>query len=207
MIYQRRWLDQGYVSFNMDLRKSPNDKDQTPKQAFDQYHQQYLSSYDHLKSEIDAIVPYRNFDEHADIYDLTAKSKFSIVAETYFERTDAKTFTEKTVRVLQTGRPFLLFAATGVVDRLRNYGFDVFDDIVDHSYNDLDTSVNAMPMLNLIIEQAGTLMNQPFTPALQSRLRQGFETNQQILADWHQNWWDDYVKLLDSTFDLAVNQH
>lgn len=42
---------------------------------------------------------------------------------------------EKTIRPLCLGHPILVFGSCGTVELLRNLGFDMFDDIIDHKYD------------------------------------------------------------------------
>jgi hypothetical protein len=43
--------------------------------------------------------------------------------------------TEKTWKPIASGQLFLIWGNAGIVDHLRRLGFDVFDDIIDHSYD------------------------------------------------------------------------
>jgi hypothetical protein len=61
------------------------------------------------------------------------ESLFHIVAETTVEDLY---LSEKTYKVLNAGQIPILCARKGAVQLLRNLGFDVFDDIVDHNYYD-----------------------------------------------------------------------
>lgn len=44
-------------------------------------------------------------------------------------------FTEKTANCLATGKPFILVAGTGSLQRLRDMGFKTFDTVLDESYD------------------------------------------------------------------------
>lgn len=59
---------------------------------------------------------------------------FSIVSETCY--TEPGVFvTEKTIHTILALHPALYVATPGHVAKLRSYGFDVFDDVFDHSYD------------------------------------------------------------------------
>ena len=48
---------------------------------------------------------------------------------------------EKTIRVLAHGHPFIMVGCAGTVQLLRDLGFDVYDDIIDHSYDNINDHV------------------------------------------------------------------
>jgi hypothetical protein len=62
-------------------------------------------------------------------------SLFAIVAETYIQQS---ILSEKTYKTFLAGQIPILCAAKGAVAHLRQQGFDMFDDIVDHSYDSID---------------------------------------------------------------------
>jgi hypothetical protein len=204
LLYSNTLLQRGHVSFNMEVRQKLDYPETSSKDIFDRYHELYLSSFHSIKPQLDKIVPYKSFDPQIDLFTLSAQSKFGIIVETYFERTDAKVLSEKTFRALQTPRPWMLFAATGCVQKLRDMGFEVFDDVIDHSYNEIDTSENASPVIDKIIEQAKSLVDLEMTPSLNDRLWQGCQHNKKILAKWKQNWQEDILSVIDSAFEQAL---
>lgn len=75
------------------------------------------------------------------IYDQT---HFSIITETVCEQ-NVYVITEKTSKVLASGRIGIWAAAWGFVNHLRDLGFDVFDDVVDHSYDLEQHGYNRLP--------------------------------------------------------------
>jgi hypothetical protein len=187
-LVDRGLLDRGHVSFNLHLRTGLQSPGMSDIEMFESHHRDFLSSFDHLKDQILKIVPYKNFVDDNDLFSISLKSKISVIVETYFERTDSKTFSEKTFRALQLPRPWLLFAATGCVERLRSMGFDVYDDLVDHSYDGFDTSITCVERHESILNQLPKLMDLEFTPKLLDRLYQGAEHNRNILKDWNSKW-------------------
>lgn len=50
------------------------------------------------------------------------------------------TMTEKTFQAIMAGHPILVVGIKGSVSYLRDHGFDMFDDMLDHSYDSLDAS-------------------------------------------------------------------
>ena len=81
------------------------------------------------------LVPYKNFEDKGDITPVILASKFSIVLETFFHNNKVITYSEKIFRCLQLPRPWVVYSSQCAVENLRAMGFDVLDDIVDHSYD------------------------------------------------------------------------
>jgi hypothetical protein len=204
LLFDRDLLDLGHVSFNMDFRPRLYSDSVTVLELFDRYHNDYLTSFDNRKEEIRSIVPFQNFTDCNDMFSLTLSSKVSIIVETYFERTDAKVLTEKTFRALQLPRPWLLFAATGCVDKIRSMGFDVYDDIVDHNYDRFDTSTDSVARQESILTQLCELVKLEFTPALIKRLQKGALHNRTLLANWNVKWQELCINQIHHNFLQAL---
>lgn len=200
ILYDRGWLDLGHVSFNIDLRKGMWYPAETSKEVFDYYHKSLLNSYDYLYSSVEKIVPYKNFIDTHNQFERVLETKFSIVVEPYYERPDSVCFSEKTMRVLQLPRPWVLFGATGSVDRLRNMGFDVFDDFVDHSYDIFDTEQSYVQRQDTMIPEIKKLLQLEATPAIIDVWKQKAKHNRDILKAWSQNWQSDFLVLLDKVY-------
>jgi hypothetical protein len=66
--------------------------------------------------------------------DVYKKSLFSIIAETYIHNT---ILSEKTFKIFAVGQIPIMCGAQHAIKHLRQLGFDVFDDIVDHSYDEI----------------------------------------------------------------------
>jgi len=85
------------------------------------------------------------------IYKLTNYSLFNVVCETSFDTTESTThpgmyfnsrychnrrfITEKTMMAVYNRQVPIILSVTNTVEYLRNIGLDMFDDIVDHSYD------------------------------------------------------------------------
>lgn len=83
---------------------------------------------------------------------------FNIIVETSSQSDPASWnsvfLTEKTFKCFDLYQIPLWFAVPGTVDQVRQLGFDLFDDIIDHTY---DTVVNETDRRNLIISQIKNL--------------------------------------------------
>jgi hypothetical protein len=205
IFYERDWLDRGWVSFNMHLKPGLYYPANTSKDVFDYYHQRFLNSYDYLYSSVEKIVPYKNFVDTHNQFERVLETKFSIVLEPYYERPDSVCFSEKTMRVLQLPRPWVLFGATGSVDRLRNMGFDVFDDFVDHSYDAFDTEQSYVQRQDAMIPEIEKLLQLQATPAIVDIWKQKAQHNRNILKTWSQSWQSEFLALLDKVYCDAIH--
>lgn len=204
LLYSRNLLDQGYVSYNAAVRLAlTNNKNSMD--YFDENHRTFLSSFDYIYDDIKKIIPYKSFDETGDLRDTILQTKFSIVIETYFERTDSITFSEKTYRVLQVPRPWLLFGSTGSVQYLRELGFYVYDDFVDHSYDLYDTTNNSVERQESMLKSAKALMDLKITDSMIDYWESKTQQNIEIMLDWRQSYKQDFEKVLADSFDYCNN--
>lgn len=73
---------------------------------------------------------------------------FEVVLETVFDDSRLH-LTEKTLRPIACGQPFLLAGTHGSLEYLRSYGFETFSDIIDESY---DLIVDPVQRLSAIIQ-------------------------------------------------------
>ena len=58
--------------------------------------------------------------------------------------------TEKTLRPIACGKPFILMATPGSLQYLKNYGFETFDDLIDESY---DLILNSRERLDAVVKE------------------------------------------------------
>ena len=103
---------------------------------FDQGCEIFKHEHELMKSR----VPFQNFV--GDLDQIMCDSNISLTIETYFDRPDVIAFSEKIFRALQLPRPFLLYCAPNSIKVLREQGFDVYDDIVNHSYDKETDSIS-----------------------------------------------------------------
>lgn len=129
---RRNLLQDGSVSFLLDYREMPPGV--VSKQ--DLYEYNYNQGYSIFEAEHNLMrdrVPFCNFE--GDLDQAIVDTCISLVIETYFDWPDTIAFSEKIFRALQLPRPVILYSMPGSVEALRKYGFDVWDDIIDHSYD------------------------------------------------------------------------
>ena len=193
-LLRRNIFNDGLISFNMDISRhvmentcSPT---ATPTQIFEQQFAQQLSIFSQEHEIAKSLVPYRNFSNDMTLNDVILASKFSIVLETYFHTNYAITYTEKIFRCLKLPRPWIMFAMQYAIKNLKNLGFDVLDDVVDHSYDELETAVDRQVRM---LDVAQDLCQLQFTPSLHSRLIKAASHNQHRLRELGQSVNQDIV--------------
>lgn len=205
-IIENGWLDRCVTSYIGSTSRS-SQPDLNPQQFVDYLHKNfffpmYETEYQFAREN----VPYQNFVESGDLRKIMIKTKLSIVIETYHERSDAITFSEKIFRALQVPRPWVLSGATGSVSRLRSMGFDVFDDYIDHSYDSYPTDQDIAQRDSNIMNQVERVMNLTVTKSIQDDWYQRYQNNCKILALWNQTWRKDFQQfILDNFPDVQIN--
>lgn len=205
LLHMRGWIDRGFVSYNMQVDRDLGWPSACPMETFDYWHETFLKGFDHIKSQVKNSLPLCNFADDDLIEKIILASKFSIIPETYPHRPDCRIMTEKTFRALQLPRPWLLFAATGCVQKLRDMGFDVFDDYVDHAYDLFDTHEKTVERQEAILAEAQRLMEHlTVTPGVLEHWQQKAQHNRNILHKWYQCYLDDHKVFLDRVFKIAA---
>lgn len=193
-LVRRDWLNQGWISFNCELsaNRTPDRSfvGLTGHEIFEKAFQEHNKVFAAEHQKIKDLVPFKNFQDTGNLTDLVLTSKFSIILETWFHGNHCVTYSEKTMRCLQLPRPWLLFSTQHAVDQLRTWGFDVMDDIVDHSYDKL---ANAIDRQMAILDQAEQLFDLDIAK-ISARLHQACQKNSDILRSWNQAW---LVNMLD----------
>lgn len=187
-LVRRGIFDQGYVSFNMDTLLMPEFKGVSPHDAFEKQFNDSMTIFQEEHDFIKSQVPYKNFNDDGDLTSVIVDSEFSIILETFFDQNDVITYSEKMFRALQLPRPWIVFSHQHAVKHLRTMGFDVLDDIVDHSlYDDIDFAITRQTKL---LDLAVDLIKQNFDI---DRLKQAAIHNQQLLKNFSVTWMDDYI--------------
>jgi hypothetical protein len=191
-LVRRNIFERGYISFKMDLsrhiQRGQCSSDATPAQVFEDQFEKYCKNFQAEHEQVRHLLPYRNFDDTAGLEHIVMKTKFSIILETYFEPHDPITFSEKIFRGLLFPRPWLLFSTKGSVGYLRSIGFDVLDDVVDHSYDQQDSFVQRQ---SIILDQAQRLCDLDMRPDVLQRLTQAARHNRNLVKGFNESWPQD----------------
>lgn len=71
--------------------------------------------------------------------DLYSRSWCHVIFETHFDadQSDGVFLTEKTWKCIKYQQPFVMVGPTGSVQELRNQGYRVFDNLIDHGYDNI----------------------------------------------------------------------
>lgn len=93
-------------------------------------------------------------DYNSDDYKFSA---IEVVLETLFD--DSRWhLTEKTLRAIACGRPFILASTPGALQYLRSYGFKTFDGLINEDY---DNETDPLIRLHMIIEEMQRISSLP----------------------------------------------
>jgi hypothetical protein len=197
---KRDLVENNHISFNCEEsinvygeynRNRSADVEQR-KQAFVDAHNKHShskygwSEYSDIFDRYQAQVPILlNVDDP--VY-AALDSEVTIVVETYASESSVA-FSEKIFRALKLPRPWLLYCSPGAVDVLRNHGFDVLDDLVDHqAYDHL-----------FFNERISAMLDQLPTITLDvNRCKQAAAHNQQLLVELNDKFEAKYNSILET---------
>ena len=192
-LVRRGLFDKGYISANMDISKHVSERkymlDCNILAVFDQQFEQHLKIFQHEHDFIRPQMPYRNFESN-NLTHTRMSSKFSIILETHFHSNEVITFSEKIFRSLKLPRPWILFAPQHAVQYLRDMGFDVLDDVIDHSYDSIEFSIDRQIRLLDVAEQ---LCNLKFDTTLVERTQRAADHNCRVLCNMFDIWQQDIL--------------
>lgn len=131
-----------------------------------------------------------------------ASAAIEVVLETLFD--DCRHhLTEKTLRPIACGRPFMLAATPGSLQYLKLYGFQTFDGLIDESY---DNIINPLERLQAIVREMQRIscMTQNEKKVLWEKLYAIADQNKKLFfsVEWH----NSIVKEFKDNFDSGMSQ-
>lgn len=133
-MYERDLLNNNLVSFGCFTGDQYVPYANRRKDFNDLHKAQDWPHWDNLQEELRPQMPI--LLDHSLLADEAAmQTELTVVVETYVNE-DVIAYSEKIFRALQLPRPWVMFNGPKAVSILRNYGFDVLDDIVNHAYYD-----------------------------------------------------------------------
>jgi hypothetical protein len=116
-----------------------------------------------------------------------------VVMETLFDDSRLH-LTEKTLRPIACGRPFMLMATHGSLQYLRDYGFRTFDGLIDETY---DTVTDPRTRLQTVIDEMSRIaaLSQSEKLSLWSRLYEIAAYNQRLFfsQQWQKSIHQEYL--------------
>jgi hypothetical protein len=122
----------------------------------------------------------------------------SLILETYVSDSHI-VFSEKIFRALQLPRPWLLYCSPGSVICLKQYGFDVLSDYVDHSYDEV-MEHNSRHLI--ILNQLKIFIDKVYTEQDYARFHQAATHNQQLLKHFAIKWPEKFHAVLEKIKQL-----
>lgn len=161
------------------------------------------------RTDLETVLPANTHDSHASAdYNNQdyAQTGMEIVLETLFDDSRLH-LTEKALRPIACGKPFMLVATAGSLEYLRSYGFETFGDFIDESY-DLETDTVAR--LNAVIQEMTRISS--LAPSdkivLWNQLHRIAERNKQrfFSDEWQASIVQEYNNNMNQALNI-MNQH
>jgi len=161
------------------------------------------------RTDLETVLPPNTHDSHASAdYNSQdyAQTGMEIVLETLFD--DSRWhLTEKALRPIACGKPFMLVATAGSLEYLRSYGFETFGDFIDESY-DLET--DPVARLAAVIQEMSRIaaMSWADKVILWNQLYKIAERNQQrfFSAEWQASIVQEYIDNMNHAI-ATMNQN
>jgi len=201
-LVRRNLINDGWVSFLLDYSYKKKyapaeippglDIENTQEMyqwMFTQGCEIFLEEHEKMKFH----VPFKNFNRCID--DVLLDAKVNIVLETYFHNENIIAFSEKIFRALQLPRPFFLYCAPGAVKILRDCGFDVYDDVINHSY---DNEVNQIQRQVKILDELENCKKIVYNQLLLENFEKRAHHNRQLLSNFKLQWPSKLKKVVDA---------
>ena len=162
-----------------------------------------------VRTDLETLLPPNTHDSHAsaDYNNLDyAQTGLEIVLETLFDDSRLH-LTEKALRPIACGKPFMLVATAGSLEYLRSYGFETFGNLIDESY-DLETDPVARS--NAVIREMNRISSLASADkiALWNQLHQIAAKNKQrfFSAEWQAGIIQEYADNMNQAM-ITMNQH
>ena len=127
---------------------------------------------------------YDTVNNHGTLEQCIIDTNVSLILETYI-RDDTVVFSEKLFRALQMPRPWLLYCSIRSIELLKQFGFDVLDDVVDISYDTIEIDWDR---LDALIDQLETFIHRQYTNTEYERFKQAAKHNQDLLEQYEKSW-------------------
>ena len=141
--------------------------------------------YRHNCSEINEYAS-KNFHPYSILNPAYFDTYVNIITETNVRETF---FTEKTFKALASGQFFISINGAGSIEMLKTFGFDTFDDVIDHSYDVIEDPREKIKAISQLLDQ----LIQLDWPIIWESTKQRREKNVDI-------FFSDAYKTLSSSF-------
>ena len=129
-------------------------------------------------------------------------TNLEVVLETLFDD-DRLQLTEKILRPIACGHPFMIASTQGTLEYLQNYGFKTFGDLIDETY---DTIEDPVERLQAIVIELKRIANLPIVQKeiLFSSMRDVADYNRRLFfsTEWHDKIIKEYQDNLNSAIQI-----
>jgi hypothetical protein len=213
LIYNRAWT--GTREYRLTLAEilADNNLISCCKMAFSESDSQILYTQ-HVFSNPDLAISRSDLHQlyPANTHDANASADYNsedyascaveVVLETLFD--DCRHhLTEKTLRPIACGRPFILAATPGSLQYLKQYGFKTFDGLIDETY---DTIVNPRKRLEAIAQEMKRIscLDPDEKRSLWTELYKIVDYNKKLF--FSAEWQDGIIKEFEDNFDSGMKQ-
>lgn len=139
-----------------------------------------------------------NFDKLANLENLYQDCLVGLVTEGEFYATNMASVTEKSLFAIFYGCLPLIVGVPGCVDLLRSWGIDMYDDIIDHSY---DNVTDHDQRLQMIVDQCKQLASERYPEKIKNLMAARILRNQLLLSN--KIYWENQIRriMCDFNFD------
>jgi len=128
-----------------------------------------------------------------------------VVLETLFDDT-RNHLTEKSLRAIACGKPFLLVATPGSLQYLRSYGFKTFADYINESYDEI---IDPLERLTAVVQEMKriAILSDSDKKILWKKLNEIAEYNKQLFfsKDWEDSVINEYTRNLEDALSKLDN--
>ena len=129
-------------------------------------------------------------------------TEVEVVLETLFDD-DRLHLTEKILRPIACGHPFMLVATHGSLEYLRSYGFETFDQLIDESYDAIEDPAERLQAIVREMKRIAALPTD-IKVQLYKQMRTVAKRNQQLF--FSKAWENKIVDEFKTNIDQAVGQ-
>ena len=124
----------------------------------------------------------------------------------YYEGWNRHFFTEKSAKAFNCMQIPLIIGPYKYVQRLRDLGFDMFNDIVDHSYDDIKSNDARISMVADEVKRLTSDTNYNKVVTRYNNLKDRLEKNRVNIKTLHEKEYRDYHNRLFNIFEKSVNK-
>lgn len=193
-----RTLDLGLVNFNcVDRGQGPHQTESQRRQRWEKFSSDVVSwygdKYQRCREELTPLMPLRNHSLEHD--EACQRGALQVVIETYCSD-HTVCVSEKIFQALCLPRPWIVLAGTWTVARLRQLGFDVLDDVIDHSYDRERMNDDKIVHLSGLTRAWAEQFSLENWQHLEPRCRRAADHNQRRLLELRREWTQDQADVL-----------